>query len=42
MPLTMRLTEFLDFESIRVGLSGGNKRKLLQQLGTMAGGSSRL
>jgi PTS system nitrogen regulatory IIA component len=37
MPLTMRLTDFLDFESIRVGLSGGNKRKLLHSLGTMAG-----
>jgi len=33
----MQLHDFLDFESIRVGLSGGNKRKLLQQLGQMAG-----
>ena len=33
----MRLSDFLDFESIRVGLSGGNKRKLLQTLGQMAG-----
>ena len=29
--------DFLDFDSIRVGLSGGNKRKLLQQLAQMAG-----
>src|SRR5829696_169622 len=33
----MQLHDFLDFESIRVGLSGGNKRKLLQLLGQMAG-----
>jgi PTS system nitrogen regulatory IIA component len=33
----MQLHEFLDFESIRVGLSGGNKRKLLQTLGQLAG-----
>lgn len=33
----MRLTEFLDFESIRVGLSAGNKRQLLQFLGQTAG-----
>ena len=33
----MHLSDFLDFESIRVGLSGGNKRKLLQMLGHMAG-----
>jgi PTS system nitrogen regulatory IIA component len=33
----MQLAEFLDFESIRVGVPGGNKRKLLQLLGTMAG-----
>jgi PTS system nitrogen regulatory IIA component len=33
----MQLADFLDFESIRVGLSAGNKRKLLQQLGQMAG-----
>jgi len=33
----MHLSDFLDFEAIRVGLSGGNKRKLLQMLGHMAG-----
>lgn len=33
----MQLAEFLDFESIRVGVPGGNKRKLLQLLGSMAG-----
>jgi PTS system nitrogen regulatory IIA component len=33
----MQLSDFLDFESIRVGMSGGNKRKLLQMLGQMAG-----
>jgi nitrogen PTS system EIIA component len=33
----MQLSDFLDFESIRVGLPGGNKRKLLQLLGTIAG-----
>lgn len=33
----MQLHEFLDFESIRVGLSAGNKRKLLQLLGQLAG-----
>lgn len=33
----MQLSEFLDFESIRVGVSAGNKRKLLQMLGAMAG-----
>lgn len=33
----MHLIDFLDFESIRVGLPGGNKRKLLQMLGTIAG-----
>ena len=33
----MQLAEFLDFDSIRVGVPGGNKRKLLQLLGTMAG-----
>ena len=33
----MQLGEFLDFESIRVGLPGGNKRKLLQWLGQLAG-----
>ncbi|MES2903968.1 MAG: PTS sugar transporter subunit IIA [Pseudomonadota bacterium] len=33
----MRLTELLDFDSIRVGLAVGNKRQLLQQLGQTAG-----
>ncbi len=33
----MRLTEFLDFESIRVGMGAGNKRQLLQMLGQTAG-----
>jgi PTS system nitrogen regulatory IIA component len=33
----MRLNEFLDFESIRVGLSAGNKRQLLNMLGQTAG-----
>jgi PTS system nitrogen regulatory IIA component len=33
----MQLHHFLDFESIRVGLSAGNKRKLLQMLGQLAG-----
>ncbi len=33
----MRLTEFLDFESIRVGLGAGNKRQLLNLLGQTAG-----
>ena len=33
----MQLAGFLDFDSIRVGLSAGNKRKLLQMLGAMAG-----
>lgn len=33
----MRLTEFLDFESIRVGLGAGNKRQLLTMLGQTAG-----
>ena len=33
----MQLSDFLDFDSIRVGLSGGNKRKVLQMLGAMAG-----
>ncbi len=33
----MQLAEFLDFDSIRVGVPGGNKRKLLQMLGSMAG-----
>jgi nitrogen PTS system EIIA component len=33
----MQLSDFLDFESIRVGLSSGNKRQLLQTLGQIAG-----
>lgn len=33
----MRLTEFLDFDSIRVGLGASNKRQLLQSLGQAAG-----
>ena len=33
----MRLTDFLEFESIRVGLSAGNKRQLLTMLGQTAG-----
>lgn len=33
----MRLTELLDFDSIRIGLAAGNKRQLLQQLGQTAG-----
>jgi PTS system nitrogen regulatory IIA component len=33
----MQLSHFLDFDSIRVGLSAGNKRKLIQMLGAMAG-----
>jgi PTS system nitrogen regulatory IIA component len=33
----MRLTEFLDFDSIRVGHSAGNKRQLLQMLGQTTG-----
>ena len=33
----MRLTEFLDFESIRVRVGSGNKRQLLQVLGQTAG-----
>ena len=33
----MQLAEFLDFESIRVGLSSGNKRQLLHTLGQIAG-----
>lgn len=32
----MQLHDFLDIESIRVGLSGGNKRKLLQLVGQLA------
>ena len=33
----MQLSDFLDFDSIRVGLSAGNKRQLLQALAQMAG-----
>ena len=33
----MRLTEFLDFDSIRVGLGSNSKRQLLHQLGQTAG-----
>jgi PTS system nitrogen regulatory IIA component len=33
----MQLSDFLDFESIRVGLPAGNKRQLLQTLGQIAG-----
>ena len=33
----MRLSEFLDFESIRVGLGAGSKRQLLNMLGQTAG-----
>ena len=33
----MRLTDFLDFESIRVGVGAGNKRQLLHVLGQTAG-----
>lgn len=32
----MHLTEFLDFDSIKTSLSGGNKRSLLQQLSQLA------
>ena len=33
----MQLSEFLDFDAIKTGLSGGNKRSLLQQLASLAG-----
>ena len=33
----MNLADFLDFESIKTNLSGGNKRSLLQQLANLAG-----
>ena len=33
----MRLTDFLDFESIRVGLGVSSKRQLLTMLGQTAG-----
>ena len=34
----MHLTEFLDFEAIKPGLSAGNKRSLLNQLANLAAG----
>lgn len=33
----MQLSDFLDFDAISTGLSGGNKRSLLQQLAKLAG-----
>ena len=33
----MHLSDFLDFESIKTSLSGGNKKALLQQLANFAG-----
>lgn len=33
----MLLADFLDFDAIRTGLPGGNKRSLLQQLANLAG-----
>jgi PTS system nitrogen regulatory IIA component len=32
----MQLADFLDFDSIKTGLPGGNKRSLLQQLANLA------
>jgi len=32
----MQLADFLDFEAIRTGVQGGNKRSLLQQLANLA------
>jgi PTS system nitrogen regulatory IIA component len=32
----MQLADFLDFDSIKTGLPGGNKRSLLQQLSNLA------
>jgi|SRR4051812_8251536 nitrogen PTS system EIIA component len=32
----MQLSEFLDFDAIKTGLPGGNKRSLLQQLANVA------
>ena len=32
----MHLSEFLDFDAIKTGLPGGNKRSLLQQLSNLA------
>ena len=34
----MHLSDFLDFDSIRIGFTGGNKRKLLQVLAQVAAG----
>lgn len=34
----MHLADFLDFDSIRVGMGAGNKRQLLQTLAQIAGG----
>ena len=36
MAISMHLSEFLDFESIKTGLPAGNKRSLLQQLANAA------
>ncbi len=33
----MLLADFLDFDAVRTGLPGGNKRNLLQQLANLAG-----
>jgi len=33
----MQLSEFLDFDAIKTGLPGGNKRSLLQQLANLSG-----
>lgn len=33
----MQLADFLDFDSIKTGFPGGNKRSLLQQLANLAG-----
>ena len=33
----MHLSDFLDFDAIKTGLPGGNKRSLLQQLAHLAG-----
>src|SRR3954447_21039510 len=33
----MQLADFLDFDAIKTGLPGGNKRSLLQQLANLAG-----
>jgi nitrogen PTS system EIIA component len=33
----MQLSEFLDFDAIKTGFPGGNKRSLLQQLAHLAG-----